>query len=409
MTCGYWLRLSGQWVPLEGVQAGVGYGIERPSSATTTVGGVRRIQSARRATRDWTLDFGQATPDAVTALKIAASGDATDVQLWDESIARENLLDPLPLAARPGYPVIDCGGMPLVSLTAGEEAAHTSAEVALKAQATLREGDGSLVWDWLTLSPGEMEALVKVTVPPTPAGMDLVAAELVLSGGEANGGTVRAHAASNAWAEAGGAPYWSTVPAGALLGSAPAAPVTTIPLGDVSAHVGTDLSLRLSLEGGTSVLFFEGRYFPDAPVVRLTYAVLAEDRVFDQHLRPGSYTLACWTDAPEGTEFGKLTVDVGGGPVDLPLSATAGTGLRYIAAPVTVPAMVDVTFTIWDSPDYVLGGLMLSTVAHPDVYMHPGKTPVRVSVDDPSLTLDMLLPGQQGLGQRGVVMREVGI
>lgn len=415
MSCGFWLRLNGQWVALDGVQAGVGRESERPSSSGTSVGGVRHWQSARRAARSWDLDFGMAGPEAVTALAIAAQGDGGDVMLWDESIARQNLLDPIPLAARPGYPVVMCGSMPLVSLTAGPSAATKTDTVPLKAHVRIQADHVFNIHDFLVLSPGEVDALVKVMIPPTPAGMDLVSAELLLTAVGDVDGTINAHAFTNAWIEQTDIADTYDIPAGVLLGSAPAASTTVVPLGDVTAYVGTDLSVRLSQTGGTGSMF-NSRFVVNPPMVRLTYAVLAKDRTFDQHLRPGTYILSAWTDAEPGTQIGTLTTLWGGVLATGPLTITAGTltdpstGWRYVA--IELPEMenpIDVSVALFDSADYLLAGAMLSTLDHPGVYMSAQKTPVRVRVEDPKLTLDRLLPGEQGIGQRSVTLSEVGV
>lgn len=410
MSCGFWMRLNGVWVALPGVQAGVPREAERPSSSFTSVGGVRHSQAARRAARSWTLDFGQAGPEAVTALAVAAQGDGGDVMLWDESIARQNLLDPVPLTARPGYPVVMCGTTPLRSLTAGPGATPTmTKDVELKANLSIHSMDGSGMYDFLGLAPDSIDALLKIDIPPTPAGMDLIGADLLLTSVFGFDGTITAHVASNAWTENTDADYWNTIPAGAALGSAPAAARTVVPLGDLSAYVGTDLSLRLAQTGGTSGSTFRGRYMTDPPIVRLKYTVLAQDRVFEQHLRPGDYTIGFWTDAPEGAEFGQASGVFGDTPGPLVIPEGTGTGWRYVGVSFSLPSSLDLRMTIWDSTNYLLAGGMISTINHPDVYMAAQKTPVHAHVEDPTLVLDRLFAGEQGVGQRTVTIREVGV
>ncbi|MCW2588501.1 MAG: hypothetical protein JWQ86_928 [Mycobacterium sp.] len=63
------LLIGGTRVHLEGVQPGVAIGIDRPSSETTSLGGVRRTQVARRAARSWDLSFAYESAEAVRWLR----------------------------------------------------------------------------------------------------------------------------------------------------------------------------------------------------------------------------------------------------------------------------------------------------------------------------------------------------
>lgn len=410
MSCGYWLKLNGSWVALPGVQKNVPRNSERASSSIMSIEGVRHSQSARRVNRSWTLDFGHAGPEAVTALAVAAQGDGIDVMLWDESIARENMLDPVPLAARPGYPVVMCGVMPLVSLTAGPGSVVATESVPLRANVWF--DDEGATYPGVTVGgAGQAESLVKVSVPVTPAGLTLSGATLVLRRRGGGSGTITARTAANSWVETTGTTdYRDDVPGGAVRGSAASDGVTEISLSGVDAYEGADMSLRLSQDVDFST-FYDRTDTVGAPMLRLTYAVLAEDRSFSQHLRPGTYTLACWTDAPVGTQIGTLTLLWEGAPVTLPLNIAdgTGTGWRYIGIdlpPLADPLDIDVV--LFDSTDYLLAGVMLSSLAQPGVYMAPQKTPVHVRVQDPTFVLDMLLPGQQGQGPRTATLEEVG-
>lgn len=408
MACGFWLRVNGVWTPLEGVQKQVGREVERPSSSWTSVGGVRHIQYARRAARSWNLDLGHAGPEAVAALAMAAQGDAGDVWLWDESSARANMVDPVALAARPGYPVTDCGGMPVVSLTQGPSAPTTTVDVPLKANMAIQPSGAS--GPGLTVEAGAVESLVKVSVPDTPPSLTLASATLMLRETTGNGGTLAAYATTNAWVETEGATdYWTSVPAGASRGSAAITAATPVALSDVAAFAGTDMSLRLvKTSGPGSSMFWSRTRGSNPPVLRLTYTLLAAERSFTQLLRPGDYWISLWSDATAGTAFGNMRVDLGSGPIDAPLLATAGTGWRFMSAPFSLPNPVEVECTVYDSSAYLLAGLMLSNLDHPGVYLPPEKTPVRVRVDDPTLVLDWLYTSQQGQGPRTVTIREVG-
>lgn len=243
MSCGYWLRVNNYWLPIEDVQSGVGYGFERARDGFSSVGGVAHAQESLRAARTWTVGFGeQVGPEAVAALMMAAQQDAGDVMLWDESAARANLLDPVAVGAREGYPVMLCDGMPVVSLTSGGTAPTVTEDVSAKAN-VWTVSDGSTFVGLATGGSMGRESLVKFPVPPAPAGRSLVSSELVLSKAGGGAGTVSAWAASNAWIEKSGVTdYWTSVPRGASRGSgASVFPETKIPVSGVSAFEGSTL------------------------------------------------------------------------------------------------------------------------------------------------------------------------
>ena len=403
MSCGAALRVNGQWVDIPGIQSGLTIDTARPTSEFVSVGGVRHTQSARRAPRTWQINLGeQVSPEAVAALMTAAQGDGGDVMLWDESAARANLLDPVAVRGRDTYPVVDCGGVPLRSLTAGSSSSTMSVDHAAVANASITS-TASAVEDFLTLTP-TTQALIKFSVPATPAGWTLVGAQLVLTRAFGSGG-VDVHHASGSWVEISGpAPYWTTVPSGALAGSGAAAVETVISLSGVGSYAGTDMTLRLV---GDSVLtsFRSRRNIPGAPVLRLTYQATPQDRVITQHLREGDWSISCWTDAAPTTELAVLTAP---SSTVRRLRAPEGSGVRLATYQTSIStAPRDWTLTVPDSTSYVLAGLMLSTLT-PAAYIAPHKTPVRVVVDDPTLTLTSLYSGEQGKGPRTVTIREQG-
>ena len=408
MSCGFFLRMHGLWVDLPGVKAGVQRATERASSSWSSVGGVRHTQSVRRATRSWPLDFGHAGPEAVAAVAVAAQGDGGETWLWDESSARANLLDPLAVRGRDSYPVVVCGTTPLRSLTAGSVITRKTETVALKANRTIRATGVDSIRP-LVLAPDAAEVLVKVAVPPTPDGWQFLKAELVLtSNGQAvPSGAITAHTAPNSWAEGSGpSDYWTSVPAGPAVGYAPAG--APIELAGVAGFEGADMSLRLRQAGGAGSFYIDRSAYTNPAELRITYSSVGADRVFTQHLRRGAYTFGCWTSATAGTTVGKIAFDTGAGPAEIALTAPEGTGWRHMTYTFPVVDPLDVTFTIYDTASYLLGGLMLSTIPHPGVYLPGEKTPVRVRVEDPTLVLDMLLTGEHGRGPRTVNISEVG-
>ena len=396
--------MNGGWVPLDSVQSGAQAQVERPSSAFVSIGGVRHGQVARRAPRTWQLDMGHAGPEVVTALAVAAQGDGGDVWLWDDSIARANLLDPIWARGRDDYPVVDCGGLRLRSLTLGPGSPTSVVDVPLKANVTI--SGGTVTPENPMTVDASRNVLAKVAVPAPGVGATLSTAQLILSG--TGSATLNAYAASNAWYEPSRAiadlPYWTSVPAGALVGSAaPASGVWTIGLSGVAAFANADMSLRIS--GDATTVLLNSRASLKPPVLRLTYAVApAAARTMTMPLIAGSYVLSAWTDAASGTVLG--TRKIGTGSV-VNWTAPAGSGLRRANHALTVAADSDVTVTVNDSAAYVLGGLGLSSFLE-DAYLPPGKTPVRVQVDDPTAVLDSLYDDEQGKGPRTVTIREVG-
>ena len=427
MNSGAALRVNGVWCPIDGIQSGLQAQAERPGSEFSSLGGVRHAQSARRAPRTWSVDLGHAGPESVALLATAAAGDGGDVWLWDEAAARANLLDPLAVRGRDGYPTVMCGSVPLRSLTIGPGSGGSGGgpvvDVPAAANVILlnEPPESTNTSPGVAMEAGYAETLIRFNVPPTPAGLGLFSAHLVLSADVAGDG-IDAHVAASSWVESTAATdYWSSVPAGALLGSASwAAGQWVIDLGDLTAFEGGPLSMRLAVDSATAYPT-DRAAAAGFPVLRMTYSLLAEDRLIDQHLRAGSYLMSAWTDAPGGTVVGSWSISVGGVTyaADIRVDGTNPGAMRWakllLAADAagtdwsgTVFGDLDVTFTVFDSDDYLLAGLMVSTLEHPDVYLHPHKTPVRVKVDDPTVTLDSLWEGEQGRGPRSVTIGEVG-
>lgn len=411
--------MNGGWVPLDSVQSGAQAQVERPSSAFVSIGGVRHGQVARRAPRTWQLDMGHAGPEVVTALAVAAQGDGGDVWLWDDSIARANLLDPIWARGRDDYPVVDCGGLRLRSLTLGPGSPTSVVDVPASANLTAwadSRNQGRTLR--VSATPNQKAALLKFSVPATPAGRVYQSAQLRLTQDAADSVSIDVAATNNAWVEpvevAGSwtdwGSSWAKQPAGTVLGSGTTPAVDgglfAVSLSSVAAYAGSSLSLRLDRTGGDTATIFESRESASAPpVLRLTYAVAAAGaRTTTMPLMAGSYVLSAWTDAASGTVLG--TRKIGTGSV-VNWTAPAGSGLRRANHALTVAADSDVTVTVNDSAAYVLGGLGLSSFLE-DVYLPPGKSPVRVQVDDPTAVLDSLYDDEQGKGPRTVTIREVG-
>jgi hypothetical protein len=414
MSDGYFLRVNGHWVPIPNVQSGVQVTSERAVSSFTSVAGVPHSQASRRAPRTWNVDLGsQVGPEAVSALMVAAEGDGGDVLLWDEAAARANALDPLSAIAPANYPGVLCGTVPLRSLTRGTGGSANLIKTELSTAHAIIRPSG--VTGRGVFMAAQVDSLLRFQIPPTPEGMALTSAELRLFG--PSGSPIDVYATVGGWVEpptsaATTSNYWETATTGTLLGSG----ARTTPLGGwsiqlsgVSAYVNSVLNLRLKVDSGSADPVDRIGNTGTPPSLVLRYVTLGGPSVFRQYLREGDYRITVWTDAAEGVEFGSWTADVGAGPITGPLYATAGTGWRRISLPITLTFPVEVTFTINDSAAYRIAGLMVtSTLAEVTNYRAPHKTPVPVYVEDPTLTLDSLYDGEQGMGQRSVVIREDG-
>ncbi len=408
---GYFLRVNGTWTPIPGVQSGVGIETARARSEFVSLGGVRHEQVSLRAPRTWNLPLGQlAGPGQTAALMMAAQGDAgDDVMLWDESVARANLLDPVAVAPRPEYPVVDCGGIPVRSLTMGPTQVDLRRDYRAFANASVRQSDGLTYPTVQMTSGGVREALVRFNLQPAPAGYVLSSAQLLLTGTGTSG--IDIYRAYSNWYEPADwttlTNYWTATPALGLMGSAPAVAGTWtawLSTSQPQLFDAASISFRLRADSG-SVVVTPRTTQPGYPQLRLRYVESDGSRRWSQYLKAGKYWLSFWTNATTGTVVGTMQA----GTVTTNIVAPAGSGVRRVSLPLDNRSNFDRNwaFTIHESFAYLLAGVAISTVDHAE-YLPPAKTPVQVSVDDPTLTLDGLYPGQQGLGQRGVTIREVG-
>jgi len=107
----------GYMQPLGEVRPGVTRAPSRARGELVTVGGVRYVQKARHAPRQWDIEYAWITPDVVRILAAAAQGILADCWLYDVAAARANML-PAYLTAGPGSPVL-VAGLPLGALAVG--------------------------------------------------------------------------------------------------------------------------------------------------------------------------------------------------------------------------------------------------------------------------------------------------
>lgn len=400
---GFYLRVNGSWLPLDGVQSGVNISSQRASSEIVSVGGVRHVQYAPRVARTWDMDFGYATPEAVAAIELAAADQSGEVWLWDEAAARQNML-PQSALGNPRNPIVTVAGLPLRSLTTGPSTITETVSVPAAAAMSVRLNNSTYRQSLVGTS---RDSLARFNLPPTPAGMVLLSAKLKFSATDvpASGG-VEAFVTSGAWvpptASIDSAPgLWAATRAGASLGTGTVSAVgdQSVNLSDLSAFAGGVLNIRVARTSGSSASL-QMRNIQ----LELTYALSGTqpDVVIDFRTRPVPVRFSFTTNAPEGHIWGHLSID-GGGEIALP--AAGGTGLRRLTY--DLPAH-DGTFRL-RIPDsvYLLAGLSVSTLQI-DGYYAPQNACVKVAIDDPTLTLDRLLDGKQGQGNRTVTIREVG-
>ena len=116
----YWLGLGGVWVNLDGIDPGIKYAANRPSSEAIYLGGKRRRQRAARAARTWELQLATHTEDSIQFLAYAASGLAGEVWLYDQAAAQINMLDPRDCVGRDAtQPTVLVGIVPMPTFADG--------------------------------------------------------------------------------------------------------------------------------------------------------------------------------------------------------------------------------------------------------------------------------------------------
>lgn len=407
----YWLRVNGKWMHLEGVTPGVSDTADRPSSDLLVLGGRRYTSRAKRAAREWSLDFAHATPEAVRLLALAAHGQAGDVMLLDLSAARGNMLDPLDCVGPGTFPLLECDGTLLRSVVPGASATEV-VPVAAKANAGTTSGgvDSSTS---LRLQKDLCEVLLKYAVPATPAGRTLVSARLVLERASGASPTITALAASNAWVEPAGLSdagnRWVNVSFGATVGSAAVTAGTpvrwSIPLTGVAAFAGADMSLLLQSSLSSVTILQPRSQVAAAPRLELTYSVAAADLLMDAPIRGGiAHQLSAYTTAPEGASF----MSYNAGTVWVGVLAPSGSGPRFVSTEFTPAADADLGVIVGGSAGGVTSALRLTEGPHIGRWVPGQKTPCRVSVADRERTLNHLLVGEQGRSDYRVTLKEVG-
>lgn len=420
MTAGFWLRVNSKWMPLEGVQAGVGIATDRPASDFTSLGGRRYVSRAKRGPREWSLDFSHATPEAVRLLALAAQGQAGDVMLLDLSATRENMLDPLVcVGSDSAYPLIDCSDLPLRSVSPGSAVTETK-EVRLSTIVTLDastpDAAGSKTTFSLRSSPA-IEAILKVEVPADPTGRTLTGASLVVAqqGASPSSATVNAYAMSNAWVPSKFGPTWNNAPsAGSLVGTVTGPLVDSdqriIPLSGVTAFRGSTMSLRLRTTSTTRMSLYPldfNPYWPDYvyPRLVLTYDVAAASSAFTHRVRGNiAHRLSAYTDVASGAAA--FSYDAGAGATVV--NAPTGSGPRPVIVDFTPPTDGVLTVSVPSATAGKVSGFRLTEGAPLGPWVPGQKTPCRVSIPDPEQTLNYLLNGQQGRSDYRVTLREVG-
>lgn len=402
-NCGYYLRVNGTWLPLDGVQSGVGIEQGRASSEMISVGGVRHVQYSESQARTWSLDFGHASPSAVAAVELAAAGRSGEVWLWDESAARQNIF-PEAVFGELAHEVVQVGDLALRSVTSQGATPPPPSTVDRAAWIGIQSSDNT---SGFAIIAASSDILARFAVPATPAGMVLASAKLRLAPWNfATGGGFEVFTTTGAWSE-GVSPIpgiWAASRAGSLIGAGamPTATAVDVDVSGVGGFAGGFLNLRVARSAGSSLTVTMG----GAQLILAYTPVGAKpDIEFDIPIRNIPLRLSFTTDAAASTPVAFLSVAGGG---EIPLEATAGSGLRRCV--IDFPGSGAAVDTHWRIPDggYKLAGLTLTSLTTNDGYCMPQNACVKVAVDDPTLSLDSLYPGQQGEGRRTVLIREVG-
>lgn len=412
MTAGFWVRTNEAWLPLDGVQAGVPVRSDRQVSELKVLGGRRYVSRSKRAAREWSLDLTNATPEAIRLLALAANGQAGEVMMLDVSAARANMLDPLETVGPVDYPLLDCGGLPLRSLSVGGPLTKV-VEVAASANVTLNSTGTKNISVGISAT---MQPLVRFGIPAF-VGATLTSAQLLLARipfGPSM--TVDVRQSANDWIEDRvpvPAATWATAPAvGASMGSgADTANEYSISLAGVAAYMGSALSVRLRRLSGSSESYMYARDTLGGPRLRLTYALPAPTNpTFSATMRGGqAYTLTGFTDAASGAQILTYTYrTLGGLLLSAAVNAPAGTGPRPFTGGFTPAADTIFAGVVTASTAGKVAGLRLVEGAATGVWVPGQKTPCRVSVVDPEQTLNFLLDGQQGRSDYRITVKEVG-
>jgi hypothetical protein len=201
----------GYMQPLAEVTAGTTRAPSRARGELVTVGGVRYVQKAKYAPRQWDLGYTWKTPAVIRLLMAAAQGVLKDCWLYDVAAARANML-PAHLTTGTG-PTVLVAGMPLGALAAGTvvtvpllagriyTASAWSAHAAGDTVFTRKFGTDSTV---ATVAPaGSGVRVTSVTLAPS-SNQNLVVT--VGSGADVSGLRVHEGAADGDWLPGHGSP-----------------------------------------------------------------------------------------------------------------------------------------------------------------------------------------------------------
>lgn len=389
----FWLNLGGQWVHLEGVSPGWSRSPSRPSSEFTSVGGHRHIQVARRVSREWSLNFQYATPEALAALQMAAE-EPGPVLLYDETAAAANMLDPRDAAGvRQELPWLDCDGVPLRSLVdATSEPSDFTIDLVPTENITvdyLRNYMPSM-GGFLNLSANYYHSALKFEVPSDLPPTHSASAELILRHNSPINNSLRIFRAVTDWVEGTG-----TVPAGVPwyewpehnpipfeevdFPGAPAEIRIPLPSGEGSA--GTR-SYLLDTDDYSHIIGIYDRHSYFAPIMRMSMTVYGRAHSFRQQVIPGRpYTLSFYTDAPAGTTV--LTLDNVPYVSEAPVPGTPHRQyIHFTAAPDQTSIGVAALPGDW-SGNWRTSGLQLTSGHTSSIrWMAGQRTPSLVSVTD---------------------------
>lgn len=408
MTAGFWLRINDKWLPLDGVQSGVPIKPERSTSPFVALGGRRYVSRSKRAAREWSLDLTHATPEAVRLLALAANGHGGDVMLLDVSRARANMLDPLETVGPSDYPLLDCAGLPLRSLSIAGPLTKV-VDVVASANVMLESNGRKSVPSIGKVNPNS-QLLFRFGVPLVADGT-LSSAGILLTRTAANptGQGLNVLVSGNNWIE-DGIDGPDTTWIGASMGTG----VDTnfeysIALAGVSAYLGTALSVRVRKQSGTidQLIHMRSTSAPTKmPRLRLTFALpTPENPTFSAVVRGDHvYRLTGFTDVAAGAPI--LTYNVGAGAATV--NAPAGVGSRPFTATFTPAADAALAGVVTASTTGKVAGLRLVEGDATSAWVPGQKSPCRVSISDPDQTLNFLDDGEQGRSDYRVTIQEVG-
>ncbi|GAA2242501.1 hypothetical protein GCM10010401_14270 [Rarobacter faecitabidus] len=399
----FYIGPLGGLVAVEGVQPEVPITPSRGVEETQMDDGSLMIRDTPFAPRRWSLQLRPWMPAREARVLQAAAGRLLgDVWLFDDSLARENMVHLHQVAGSDvdGFGRVDCHGLWLRSFVPG---ANSSRSVTREARyATVDSQAPYQVGPNLCRIDATSSLLARIALPFLPAGAAFLDASLKLLpsiSGALTGGTVRRTGAG--WSP--DLVAFNNAPdlAGAPIGSLPATfgnAEITIPISLDVTDFGTDVNLALTATSG-------GLHSNYGPVLVVNYTLAEGEDAVRQVLVRGArpVNVSVFTDAGPAAVVGS----VAGPGVAAPLTAGADGRAEVTVTPSSDGVLV-VTLAGGAQPGLVSGLQVVEGFEPPDLFV-PGRGAwARVHVSDPGQVLQIAEAGRDALSDWTVEFVEIG-